>query len=188
MRVATRRTLGSPAQSVNGGRIAHQSPLRTPARSGSQQSHLPARLVRIVKLIGTVAVVFVEDLLADRDEIGVGDPGTVDPLPASRSLSSHTLAKALVDLGVPPVRNECRHASDREATVTCGDEEIGVGPHHRCSHRDCGAIRENEIRTRVPERLDQAEQIVPAAGVESGRVVSQLKRSPPSRRPPGSFR
>lgn len=94
---------------------------------------------------------------------------------------THLGEGALVDLGVPPARNERRHASDSEgtATVAGGDEEVGVGPHHRCSHRDRGAIRENEIRTRVPERLDHAEQIVLAAGVEPGRVVSQLEKDLP---------
>jgi hypothetical protein len=37
-------------------------------------------------------------------------------------------------------------------------------------------IRENEVRTRIPERLDHAEQAVPAAGVEPGRVVSHLEK------------
>jgi hypothetical protein len=48
-----------------------------------------------VKLVVTVANVFVEDLLADGDEIGVGDPGAVEPIAGLALLAlTHTLAKA----------------------------------------------------------------------------------------------
>ena len=53
-----------------------------------------------------------------------------------------------------------------ELAADIGVEEVLV-------HRDLGAIGEHESRI-VPEFLDEAENIVPPAAVESGRVLAQL--------------
>ena len=53
------------------------------------------------------------------------------------------------------------------------DQELRVGAHEGNRHRDLAAVRQHEV---FPERelLDRAEDVVPATGVQPGRVVAQF--------------
>ena len=74
----------------------------------------------------------------------------------------------------------------RPAAVADGDELLGVGAHHRRGHRHRAAVGEHELGPGVAEDLDDAEQVVPAAGVERRRRGCPARAaSPPSRTPPG---
>ena len=98
------------------------------------------------------------------------------PSPASRSLSSRTLASARsltsgsrrlgMNAAMPPIAN-----APRRWQV---DELLGVGPHERRGHRHRAPVGQHEVRPGVAEGLDDAEQVVPAAGVEPGGVRRQL--------------
>src|SRR5439155_10580396 len=83
--------------------------------------------------------------------------------------------RRLIHLRVAPAGNECRHTADsvRTTPVACAHEQLRVRPHEWNGHRELRAVREDEIGPRS-ERLDDAEEIVPPAGVETRRVVTQL--------------
>lgn len=53
------------------------------------------------------------------------------------------------------------------------DEEVRVRAHEVLGHADEGAVGEEAVRVRA-ERLDVAEDVVPAAAVEPHRVIAQL--------------
>ena len=119
----------------------------------------------------------VEDLGADGDEVRVRHPRPVEPgLGLAGLVLAHLGERALVDLGVAPARDERRHAADRERTtaVAGADQQVAVGLHHRSRHRHGIAVGEGEGRSCVTEVLDDAEQVVPAPGVQPGGVVAQL--------------
>jgi hypothetical protein len=59
------------------------------------------------------------------------------------------------------------------ATVARADEEVRVGAHEALRHADEGAVGEQAVGVGA-ERLDVAEDVVPAAAVEPRRVVAQL--------------
>src|SRR5262245_1187298 len=59
------------------------------------------------------------------------------------------------------------------ASVTGLDEQFGVGSHKWHDHRDLGAVWQEEIRVFV-EFFDDAEDIVPTAGVQGDDMVAQL--------------
>lgn len=59
------------------------------------------------------------------------------------------------------------------AAVAGLDEEEGVGAHEVLGHADEGAVGEEAVGVGA-ERLDVAEDVVPAAAVEPHRVVAQL--------------
>ncbi len=106
----------------------------------------------------------------------MGDPGAVEAVAASRSLSSRTFARARsLTSGSRRDGDERRHAADgvRAAPVAGLHEQLGVGAHERDGHRDLGAVGQDHVGPR-PELLDDAEDVVPAAGVEAGGVVAQL--------------
>src|SRR3989449_758866 len=85
------------------------------------------------------------------------------------------------DSGIPPIGYERRHPAERERTAPVAglDEQLGVRAHERDGHRDLGPIRQDELLP-VTELLDDAEHVVPAAGVESG--VEMLLDEMPSAR------
>src|SRR5207248_8058114 len=62
---------------------------------------------------------------------------------------------------------------ERAALVARLDQQLGIGAHERDSHGHLNAIGEDELGAAV-EFLDDAEDVVPAPGVESGGVVAQL--------------
>ncbi len=53
------------------------------------------------------------------------------------------------------------------------DQQLGVGPHEGGGHGDLGPVGQLEVGA-VAEGLDQAEEVVPAARVQSGAVLAQL--------------
>ena len=57
--------------------------------------------------------------------------------------------------------------------VAGGDEQIRVGPHERHGHRHLRAVGQDEVGPGA-ELLDHAEDVVPAAGVQAGRVLAEL--------------
>ncbi len=130
-----------------------------------------------VELVRAIAEDAVEDLLADRDEIGVRHPRSVEALAGLALLVvTHLREGDLVDLGIASARDERRHPTDREraALVAGRDEQLGVRIHQRRGHGHGRAVGQDEGVTGVAEVLDDAEQVVPAAGVEAGGVIAQL--------------
>ena len=98
------------------------------------------------------------------------------PSPASRRLSARTLSiAARAASGSWRDRDLRGHAAHRvrAAAVAGLDQQLGVGAHERHRHRHVVAVREHELPP-VPEALDHREDVVPAPGVEAGRVVAQL--------------
>ena len=136
----------------------------------------PDVLAQAVLLVRSVAEDPVEDLAGDGDEVRVGDPG---PVEAVAGLALLVLADACERVGghlrLAPVRDERRHPADRvgAAPVAGPDEQLAVGAHERHGHRDLAAVGQDELGS-IAELLDDAEDVVPAAGVETRRVVAQL--------------
>src|SRR5438876_484786 len=60
------------------------------------------------------------------------------------------------------------------APVTGLDQELGIGAHERRGHRDRVPLGQHELLAPGAELLDDAEQVVPAARVQPGRVLPQL--------------
>src|SRR6266540_3787229 len=99
------------------------------------------------------------------------------PSPDSRCLSSRTLASATsltsgsrrlgMNAAMPPIAGL--------------DQQLGVGAHERYGHGDLVAVGQGELGP-VPELLDDREHVVPAAGVQPGRVVAQLEGAVPQAR------
>ena len=87
----------------------------------------------------------------------------------------HLGERRRVHLGVAPAGDEGRHAADGvgAAAVAGLHQQLGVGPHERHGHGHLRAVGQDEVGP-VPEVLDDAEDVVPAAGVEPGGVVAQL--------------
>ena len=146
----------------------------------------------LAELVGPVAEHAVEHLLADRHQVGMGDPGPVEAVGRLAGLVLADLGQRLgVDLRVAPARDERRHAAHRvrAAAVTRLDQQLGVGPHERRGHRHRVALGQDEVAAPGAELLDDAEQVVPAARVQARRCARAARRgSPPSRTPPGSSR
>ena len=80
------------------------------------------------------------------------------------------------DLGVTTVRDERTHAANRMSSpaMAGGDEQLGVVVHHRRGHRDAIAVGKHKLAAATSEVLDQAEDVVPATGVEASAVIFQL--------------
>ena len=107
----------------------------------------------------------------------VGDPGPVEPVLRLARLVLPDLGHGLgVDLRVTPAGNERGHAAHRvgPAAVAGLDQQFGVGAHERSGHRDRVALGQDELAAPGAELLDHAEQVVPAARVQPGRMVPQL--------------
>ena len=98
------------------------------------------------------------------------------PWPASRSLSSRTFASATsltaasrrdgMNAAMPPIA-----CAPRRWHVL--HEQLGVRAHERHRHRHVAAVGQHELLA-VAELLDDAEDVVPAAGVQPGGVLAQL--------------
>ena len=118
----------------------------------------------------------VEDLLHHRHEIGMCHPGAVVAGIRLAPLVLPDLREGGgVDLRVASAGNERRHPADGMgvAPVAGVHQQLGIRAHERHGHGELRPVRQDELRT-VPEVLDHAEQVVPAARVEPGRVVPQL--------------
>ena len=106
----------------------------------------------------------------------MGDPGAVEAVAClARLVLAHLRERVLGHLRVAAVRDERRHPAHREraALVARLDEQLGVGAHERHGHRHRHAVGQHEVGA-VAELLDHAEDVVPAAGVQPGRVLAQL--------------
>ena len=120
----------------------------------------------------------VEHLAGDRDEVRVGDPRAVEPVARLALLVlAHPGQRVRRDLGLAAVRDERRHPADRvgAAAVAGGDEEAGVSAHERDGHRHLPSVRQDE-RGLLAEALDEAEHVVPAAGVQARGVLAELEQ------------
>ena len=98
------------------------------------------------------------------------------PCEASRSLSSRTFSSAIALTSAS--RREGMKAAIpahrvRAAAMARLDEELAVGAHERHRHRHRGPVGQHELGP-VPELLDHAEDVVPAARVEARGVIAQL--------------
>ena len=115
--------------------------------------------------------------LQSGDQVRVGDPGAVEAvLRLARLVLPHLGHGLGVDLGVAPARDERGHAAHRvrPAPVAGLDQQLGVGAHERRGHRDRVPLGQHELAAPGAELLDHAEQVVPAARVQPGRVLPQL--------------
>ena len=104
------------------------------------------------------------------------DPGAVEAVAGlARLVLAHLGQRRLGHRRVAPVGDEGGHSAHREgaAAVAGLHQQLGVRPHERHGHRHGGAVGQHEV-VAVAELLDHAEDVVPAAGVEPGRVLAQL--------------
>ncbi len=133
-------------------------------------------LAQHVELVGPVAEHAVEDLHRDRHEVGMRDPRAVVALRRLALLVlAHLRQRDRVHLGVATRRDERRHAADRvrAAAMARLHEQLRVRAHERHPHPHRVAVGQHELGT-VAELLDHAEEVVPAARVEPGRVRPEL--------------
>ena len=88
---------------------------------------------------------------------------------------AHLRERRLVDRRVLAGRDERRHPAHREGPplVAGLHQQVGVRLHHRRPHGDRAAVGQGEALG-VAEVLDDAEQVVPPAGVQPGGVVAEL--------------
>ncbi len=109
------------------------------------------------------------------------ESGWATQLPSKPAADSRALSDPTASLGplrglrVGAAGNHCRHAAHRvgPATVAGPDQQVGVGLHERHGHRDLRAVRQHALGP-LPQALDRAEDVVPAARVEPRAVVTQL--------------
>src|SRR5699024_1131634 len=114
----------------------------------------------------------VEDLTAGRNQPGMCDPGPVEPVGRLTLLVPADPLDRRGTLRGVTGRDERGHATDRVCTTTVAstDQQLGVGTHERHRHGDLRPVRQYRLRTRAHEILDDAENVVPASGIETGDV------------------
>lgn len=120
--------------------------------------------------------VLVEDLGGDAGEGRVGDPGTVVAgADLAELVGADTLHGLVVGGGVVLDGDLSSHATHGvHTTLVAGlDEELDVGVHEGDGHGDGGSVGEDKVGV-VAELLDDAEDVVPSAAVETGAVVAEL--------------
>ena len=80
-------------------------------------------------------------------------------------------------LGIAPARHERRNPPDGVgvAPMAGRDAQLGVGTHEGCRHDHGIPVGEHEGDAEVAELLDDADQVVPAPGVEPGSPLPQLE-------------
>ena len=120
--------------------------------------------------------VLVEDVGGDLSERRVSNPGTI-------VAGAHLAELVRLDLGHGGVvgllvvldGNLCGHTTHGVDTslVASLDEELDVCVHEGRGHGDGIAVGENEVGV-LAEALDGVEDVVPAAAVQAGRVVTKL--------------
>ena len=120
--------------------------------------------------------VLVEDVLGDGHKAGMGDPGAVV---AEAHFAQFVVAdffeSAVVGLRIVldgHLRGHASHGVDA-AAVAGLDEQLDVGVQEVAVHRYLRAVGEDEFGA-LAEFLDEAENVVPAAAVETGGVIAQL--------------
>ena len=118
----------------------------------------------------------IEHLPGDRHEVGMGHPGAVEAVARLALLVLADLLEGqLRDLGLAPVGDERAHAADgvRAAPVAGTHEGLRIGPHEGHGHRHLAPVWQDHLGA-LAVGLDEAEDVVPAAGVQARRVVAQL--------------
>ena len=107
--------------------------------------HILAQLVELVRRRHQL----VEDLLRDRHEIGMRDPGAVMAgLRLALLVGAHLGEGGLVDRRVLAVGNLRRHAAHGEgaAAVAGLDEELRIGLEEGLAHHHLAAVGQQELR------------------------------------------
>jgi hypothetical protein len=104
----------------------------------------------------------------------VGDPGAIVPGARLALLVGAPRHRAHSPAGRRD-RYLRRHAAHRmrTAAMTGPDQKLDVGFQERPVHGQRAAVGQHELRA-VPEFLDEAEDVVPAAAVQAGDVLAQL--------------
>lgn len=120
--------------------------------------------------------VLVEDLGGNAGQGRVSNPSAVV---ASADLTELVVADIVhglvIGLLVVLDGDLCGHATHGvDTTLVAGlDQQLDVGVHEGDGHGDAGAVRQNKVGV-LAELLDGAENVVPAAAVETSAVVAQL--------------
>ncbi len=129
-----------------------------------------------VQLVGLLAQRLLEDLHGRGYQVRVSDPRPIEPVARFPQLVvPHLRQRHLVDFGVLAAGDEGGHASDGESPppVARLDQQLRVGPHKGDGHGHLRPVREDQVRP-ITELLDDAEDVVPAARVQPGRMVPEL--------------
>jgi hypothetical protein len=128
-----------------------------------------------VHLVGA-GHMFVEDFGCDGCEGWMGDPCAVVACACfTKLVRAHLGHGGVVGLLVVLDGDLGCHAAHcvDAALVACLDEQLDVGVHEGRGHGDGVAVGEDEVGV-LAEALDGAEDVVPAAAVETCRVVAEL--------------
>src|SRR5207302_4786413 len=112
----------------------------------------------------------------NRHQSRVSYPAAVVTVSSSALLvAAHPFRRLLVSLGIAFNGNECAHAADggRIAVMAGFHEQLGVRIHEGRAHGDPPPVGETEVSV-VPELLDRGEDVVPATGVQSCRMLLEF--------------
>ena len=155
--------------------IRHRSTDRTDVQQlVPRDKHVIPQPVDLVRFVAQHRVKLGERC---RNQVGVRNPGAVESVGGfAPFVFSHLRQRTLGDLGVAPVRDERAHAADRvrPAFMAGADQQLGVRPHERNGHRDLLSVGHHEPLATAAVVLDDREDVVPAAGIQTGAVVAQL--------------
>lgn len=120
--------------------------------------------------------VLVEDFRGNRCQCRVGHPGAVMAgADFAQLVLSDVVHGPVVGLWVVLNGDLGRHATHGVDTPTMAslDEESDVGVHEGNGHGDGGSVGEDKVGV-LAEFLDDGEDVVPSAAVETGGVVAEL--------------
>ena len=109
----------------------------------------------------------------------MGNPSAVETIAGlAKFVVANLSQRNLVYLGVSTAWDEGGHSAYGVGTspVAGLDQEIRVSTHKGHGHRDLGPVRQDGLAV-VTEGLDDAEDEIPATGVEAGRMVSEFVKN-----------